>query len=248
MRRLELSFLYISVLLGVITFTACDSLFTATFMPGLENGKSISVIGTGSVVGEPDIALLYLGVNVEKTSVAEASEAAAGTMTAMLETLETNGIAETDIQTQAFNINPVYDYNQGKRVLRGYNVSNNVTVKVRELDNISKIVDDAAKASGDFMVLRSIDFAIEDNSELAKQARILAVRDAAAKAKTLAEESGVVLGKLISIVESADTYPPAPVAFSALETAASDFGAKSTPIQAGELTVIVNIKAFYEIE
>ena len=76
----------------------------------------------------------------------------------------------------------------------------------------------------------------------------LAVKDAEAKARTLAETSGVVLGKPITITENT-YYESPPIAFATAEAAFADGAAKSsTPIVAGELTVTVNITIVYEIK
>ena len=72
--------------------------------------------GSGSIAGEPDIATLKLGVSVEKETVAEAREAAAVAMTAVLDSLKANDIAEEDIQTERFSIYPQYDYTDNGRV------------------------------------------------------------------------------------------------------------------------------------
>lgn len=203
--------------------------------------------GSGLVTGEPDIATLNLGVSVEKETVAEAREEAAIAMTAVIDSLETNDIAENDIQTERFSIYPQYNYTENGRVLRGYSVNNTVRAKVRELESLSEVIDDAAEAGGDTVVVNNIQFMIEDSTALQTQARALAVKDAEAKAKTLADASGVTLGKPITITETSYTTPP-PVAYAAEAAFADDSARSATPIEAGELTVTVNITVVYEIE
>lgn len=203
--------------------------------------------GSGLVTGEPDIATLNLGVSVEKETVAEAREEAAIAMTAVIDSLKTNDIAEKDIQTERFSIYPQYNYTENGRVLRGYSVNNTVRAKVRELESLSDIIDDAAEAGGDTVVVNNIQFMIEDSTALQTQARALAVKDAEAKAKTLADASGVTLGKPITITETSYTTPP-PVAYAAEAAFADDSARSATPIEAGELTVTVNITVVYEIE
>ena len=89
---------------------------------------------------------------------------------------------------------------------------------------------------------------IEDPTPLQSQARALAVKDAEAKAQTLAEASGVTLGKPITITETSHAAGP-PIAYAeAAEFAADDGGRSATPIQAGELTVTINVTLVYEIE
>ncbi len=245
MKRLEFLFLGVITLLA-ITLTGCEPQIIGTLLQSQESGK-IHVTGSGSVVGEPDIATLNLGVSVEKKTVAEAREAAAVAMTAVIDALKASGIAENDIQTERFSIYPQYDYTENGRVLRGYSVNNTVSAKVRELETLSGVIDDAAEAGGDIVVVNSIQFMIEDTTPLQTQARGLAVKDAEAKAQTLADASGVTLGKPITITETSHAAGP-PIAFAKEAAFAEDSARSSTPIEAGELTVTVNITIVYEIE
>ena len=230
-----------------MTLTGCEQQIMSPLFPSPES-RSIHVTGSGSVTGEPDIATLYLGVSVEKESVEAARETAASAMTAVIDSLKANGLAENDIQTENFSIYPQYDYTEEGRVLRGYRVNNTVSATVRDLESLSDIIDDATGAGGDIVVVNSIQFMIDDPTPLQAQARVLAVKNAEAKAQTLAEASGVTLGKPITITETTHTVGP-PIAYA--ETAefdADDGGRSSTPIQSGELTVTINITIAYEIE
>lgn len=244
MRRLKFLSLGVSVLF-VMALAGCEPQIIGPLLQSQESGK-IHVVGSGSVVAEPDIATLNLGVSVEKKTVAEAREAAAAAMTAVIAALKANGIAENDIRTERFSIYPQYDYTDNGRVLRGYRVNNTVSTKVRELENLSGVIDGAAEAGGDIIVVNSIQFMIEDPTPLQAQARGLAVKDAEAKAQTLADASGVKLGKPVAITETTSGGPP-PIAFAKAEEFAADTAHSSTPIEAGELTVIVNVTVVYEI-
>lgn len=244
MRKLKLLCLGLSALL-VITLIGCDPQIVTPLLSSPDS-RTVHVTGSGSVVGEPDIATLNLGVSVEKASVEEAREAAASAMTAVIESLEVNNVAEKDIQTENFSIHPQYDYTDNGRVLRGYRVNNTVSAKVRELESLSDIIDDAAAAGGDIVIVNAIQFMIEDATALQTQARALAVKNAEAKAQTLAEASGVTLGKPVTITETQSGGGPR-IAFA--ESAAFDNSARSsTPVQAGELAVTVNVTIVYEIK
>ena len=245
MKRLKFLCLGLSTLIA-ITLTGCEPHIIGPLLQSQESGK-IHVTGSGSVAGEPDIATLNLGVSVEKETVAEAREAAAAAMTGVIAALKANDVAEKDIQTERFSIYPQYDYTDNGRVLRGYSVNNTVSAKVRELENLSEVIDDAAEAGGDIVVVNSIQFMIEDATALQAQARSLAVKNAEAKAQTLAEASGVTLGKPITIAETT-SGGSRPIAFAESAEFAADSARSSTPIEAGELTVIVNITVVYEIE
>lgn len=239
--------MYVIFIAFVLSLTACDrNLVSQVFTPPL-SGRTIHVNGSGSVSGEPDIATLNLGVSVERDSVAEAREEAASSMTALIQSLMDNGIAEKDIITQNFSIHPRYDYSEGERKLRGYRVNNTVQTKVRELDALSDVIDDAAEAGGDNIVLNSIQFMIEDTTPLQEQARAMAVKNAEAKALTIAEASGVTLGKPVTISENS-YYESPPIPYAVAETAFADDSARtSTPIVSGELTVTISVTVVYEI-
>lgn len=244
MKTLKFFCLGLSALIA-LTLTGCEA---ESVIPLLQSSKdrSIHVAGSGSVTGEPNIATLNLGVSVEKETVAEAREAAAAEMTAVLDSLKANDIAEDDIQTENFSIRPQYDYTDNGRVLRGYRVNNTISAKVRELQRLSDIIDDAAGAGGDIVVVNSIQFMIEDPTDLQMQARALAAKDAEAKAQTLADAHGVKLGKPVTITE-VTSGGISPTVFYA-ESVAADSLRVSTPIEAGQLTVTVHITVIYEFE
>ncbi len=245
MKKLNLVLMTISIAL-IVTLTACDSQDTSPLSPPLIE-RTIHVNGSGSVTGDPDIGTLNIGVNVQKDTVSEARKVAAKAMTDLIETLKTNNIDEEDIKTQNFNIYPQYDWTEKGRILIGYNVNNTVSATVRELDTLSDVVDDAAEAGGDYVILNSISFSIDDPKPLQSQARNLAVKDAEGKAQTLAEASGVTLGKPITISENTFYVNP-PVPYDLVETASDDGASEtSTPIIPGELTITVNVSLIYEI-
>ena len=240
--------LSVILILLVSTLTACDRNLVSQVLTPTLSGRTIHVNGSGSVSGEPDIATLNLGVSVERDSVADAREEAASSMTALIQSLMNNGIAEQDIITQNFSIYPRYDYSEGERKLRGYSVNNTVQTKVRELDTLSDVIDDAAEAGGDNIVLNSIQFMIEDTTPLQEQARAMAVKNAESKARTIAEASGVTLGKPVTISENS-YYESPPIPYAVAETAFADDSARtSTPIVSGELTVTISVTVVYEIE
>lgn len=238
--------LALSVLL-IATLTACDSHVASQLLSSSPSGRTIHVSGSGSVTGEPDIANLNIGVSVVRPNVADAREEAATAMTALIDSLKANNIDEKDINTQNFSIYPQYDYTEEGRKLRGYSVNNTVRVKVRDLTTLSDVIDDAAEAGEDSIIVNSIQFMIEDTTPLQSQARTLAVKNAEAKAQTLADASGVVLGKPVTITESTYFESP-PIPYAAEAAIAEDSARTSTPISPGELTVTVNVNVIYEIE
>ena len=209
--------------------------------------KTVRVTGTGIATAVPDVVVLSIGVSVERDTVKQARTEAAEAMAAMIETLKGNGLLDEDIQTQHFSIQQRFDYSKGRREFRGYSVTNTVSAKIRDLETVGTVIDDAAEAGGDLVEINSIQFTIDDPTKLKMQARVAAMEDAQAKAQTLATEGGVTLGKPISISESGDYYPPGPINldFAFAEDAAA---AVETPIQSGQLQITVRVNVTYEIK
>ena len=206
--------------------------------------QGISVSGTGDASGAPDLALLDLGVSAEGKTVKEARDTAATAMNDVSGAIKGDGVADKDVQTRQFSIEPEYQYPDGKQELIGFRVTNIVEVKVRDLDRVGQVIDDVAKAGGDVVQVQSLSFTIEKPEDLRAQAREEAMADAQARAEGLAELAGVKLGKPISVTESAGVPPTA-----FREAAPTSQGAGgATPIQAGELEVSVTVDVLFAIE
>ena len=208
--------------------------------------KTVQVSGTGIVAGAPDVVVLSIGVSVERDTVKQARTEAAEAMAGMIESLKGNGLLDPDIQTQHFSIYQQYDYSKGRREFRGYSVTNTVSAKIRDLNTVGNVIDDAAEAGGDLVEINSIQFTIDDTTKLKMQARVAAMQAAQAKAQTLATEGGVKLGKPISISESGDFYVPQPFNLDFARGEAASVA--DTPIQSGQLQITVTVNVTYEIE
>lgn len=232
---------------ATLSFVACGDTTTAQQPNGNNNNQQgIKVDGQGMASAQPDIAGLRLGVSVLADSVAEARTQAAESMDAIIQSLRDNGVDEDDIQTQQLQIAPEYDFRDGERLLRGFRVTNIVSAKVRDIDATSQVVDDAVAAGGNDVRIDSIAFTIDDPSQLETEARREAVEDARSRAETLADAAGVSVGDPIAITESISPAPR-PVF---LERIAADAAqeAPETPIQPGELDVVVNVSVTWSIE
>ena len=100
---------------------------------------TIAIYGEGKVTGIPDVATINVGLITEKTDVQSAQKENTTKMNQMIVDLKKLGVASTDIQTSDYNIYPQYDYTNGKQVLQGYQVTQSVTVKIRDLTKIGDI-------------------------------------------------------------------------------------------------------------
>jgi uncharacterized protein len=202
----------------------------------------ISVAGMGRATAAPDMATINLGVEATRDTVQAARNDAAAAMNEVIEVLRQQGIADEDIQTSHFGINTRYDRNG--QTITGFQVSNQLTVKVRDLDNVGPVIDEVVAAGGDLVRFQGISFSIADTKLLEQQARAAAVADLQAKAEELAELTDVPLGQLVSITEVGGAQP---LDVPAMERAFAMDSAMPTPIMAGEMDVTITLQALYAI-
>lgn len=206
----------------------------------------IAVTGEGKVAVTPDLATLQLGVTAQASTVAAAQTQATTAMNQVMAALAANGIATKDIQTSYYNIQEVTRWNPATQLSEnaGYQVTNNVTVKIRELAKTGTIIDAVVAAGGDLTRINSIGFSVEDPTNYYDTARAEAVTQAMNKAKDMADLAGVKLGNLIYITESGSYVPPTIY----YNTKAAMDSAVSTPVSAGEIEITLNVQAVYAIK
>lgn len=206
----------------------------------------VTVVGDGSASGEPDVAVISLGVEALAESVADAREVAARAIAAVVGELREAGVAGDDIRTSSFSINPRYDYRSDRQELLGYRVANTISVTARDLNGVGALIDRAAAAGGDATRIDGVAFRVEDASALERQARINAIEDAKAKAALYAEQLGVALGEVTNVQES--DFGVYPVAESRIQFAAADAASAPTQLFPGEYEVSARVQATFAIE
>ena len=237
------------------------------------NGPSgIWVTGNGKASGAPDIAVVSMGVESVEETAAAARANAARAMQSVMNALTRGGIADADIQTRHFNINPRYqsveiercddngEGSEGEQAgttektcytiwesrLTGYSVSNQATVKIRNQDDVGAIIDQVTEAAGNLVRINGISFNIEDPQPLRDEARADAVADMKRKATMLAELSGVKLGRLVYLNEGGAYNPPQPL-YGRVEAAFAMADSFETSISPGEMDISVTVQGVFLI-
>ncbi len=211
------------------------------------SNQGLWVTGEGKVEATPDVANVQLGIEAQAATVADAQAQANTAMTAVMDALKSNGVADADIQTRYFNIQKVtrWDNDKQQQITIGYDVSNVVIAKVRNVETTGAVIDAVAQAGGDLTRVDSVSFDVEDPIRFYDQAREKAMADAADKAKSLADLAGVKLGKAIYINESNNSVvPPVPI-YSKSE--ASGVAFDTTQISAGQMEITINVQVVYDI-
>jgi uncharacterized protein YggE len=228
---------------------------------------TINVDGTGYVVAVPDVATFSFSVTDTEKTVADAQAKATTKINAALASLRQQGIADKDISTQSYTINPHYEYQNavcpamapnaassvsycpsGKSVLTGYDVSETIQVKVRDLAKAGAIFSSIGTLG--VQNVNGLDFAVDDPTSVQAQARDKAIADAKAKADVLAKQLGVKIDRVISFSENSGGYPR-PMMYGAMDKAVMAQGstaAVAPEIPTGEQKVTSNVTVTYEIK
>jgi uncharacterized protein YggE len=228
------------------TGTAVSLASSTTGLTSISSRPRIDAQGVGTISVKPDLVKLTLGVETRAKKVKPAQSEAAKAMSSIINILEKAGLAEKDIQTRYFDITDEYEYQSSKRVFIGYRVSNSVTAKIRDLDNVGGIIDAVVGAGGDATRVNNITFTVEELGPYQSQARELAVADAIAKAEQFATLAGVKRGNLVFITENGgSTHVSQSIGARVYSYAEESI---ATPISVGGLEVEVTVQAIFDIE
>lgn len=174
----------------------------------------ITIQGSGKISARPDLARFSTGVVTESKSANAAMEANIAAMKAALAALHEAGIGEEDIITSGINVAPRYTYpnkvNKLKTAtLTGYTVSNRISVTIRDVSTLGRVLDTVLKAG--VTQIDNLRFDVSNKSELLDKARASAFKDAERKAKAYADAAGLSLDRILTIQEGAASSGPRPV-------------------------------------
>ena len=218
--------------------------------------EGVLAVLSESGVPERDIRTTFFNINPRYTNreVRKCVEQGAGPSSGRISVTPTPAIASPDAATRSEPeiITPLIQepitncFTEFERVLLGFQVTNQVSAKIRDLDSVGDVIDRVTEAGGDLTRFQSVSFTIEDTEALEVEARAAAVGDLLAKAQQIADLTGVKLGQLQVISESGGFFPQAAVR---LESVGFDAApAAATQIMGGELNVSVNLQAVFAIE
>lgn len=205
---------------------------------------TIGVSGTGRVNVTPDTAIASIGVEITAPTLAEATKQGNEKMTAVLNAIKAQGVDAKDIQTTSYNVFPITNNpKEGESpTVTAYRVSNIVTVKIRKIADVGKVLDAALEAGANS--INSVFFTVNDPTKAQDDARTLAVKDAMAKAQTLATAAGVKVGKLVAISElSGGVIPLFRDGFQSAPAQAGGAG----PVETGSTEISVTVEMHFEI-
>mgnify|MGYP000571980491 CR=1 FL=1 len=229
-----------------------------------ENQNTITVTGEATVSAVPDVATFSFSVSEVADTPEDAQKIISKKVSTILDGLDDAGIAQKDIETNSYRINPKYEWvktertqqvapdgtiyypgNSNQQVLIGYDVSQNVSVTVRDLEVAPEVL--TLLASTSVNNLHGPNFEIDNPEELKEEAREEAIDSARSKAKRLSRDLGVRLGDVVSFSENDGGYYPQPYYARA---ASLDFAEESfaPELPAGESEINSSVSITYIIK
>lgn len=200
-------------------------------------GTLLDVVAEGEANRVPDIATIRAGVVTQAPTAAAALAANAQQMTRVLAALKAAGVAERDVQTATISLNPQYRYAENQPpVITGYQASNSVSVKFRDIAKSGNILDALVKQGAN--QIDGPNLSIDRLEAAQDEARTDAVKRARARAELYATALGMRVERLVSLSEALDGGGPGPVPQMMARLEAKD----STQVVPGEQRVGVTIR------
>lgn len=230
--------------LAVAGVSACDAKSTSgpSLIPTADpSTRQVTVVGSGDVQGRPDTLNTNVSIEATAPDVTAAMNQTSDRMQAVISALTNSGIDRNDISTTNVTLQPQYGSGDNPAII-AYQASNSISVKIRNLNNASQTLGLIGTTGGDATRINSVSYAIDDDSQLVKDARTRAFDDAKDRAEQYAQLAGLTLGKVISISESAGATPPTPA-----PTPMPRAAMEAVPLEPGQQTVTFSVTVIWEL-
>jgi uncharacterized protein len=230
--------------LAVTGLAACDAKSSgpSSMIPTADpDTRQVTVVGNGKVQGTPDTLTANVSIEAVAPDVTAAMNQTSERMQAVINALTNAGIDRNDIATTNVTLQPQYSGGDTPTIA-AYQASNSITVKIRNLNNASQTLGLIGTTGGDATRINSVSYAIDDDSQLVKDARTRAFDDAKDRAEQYAQLAGLTLGKVISISESAGATPPTPT-----PTPMPRAAMEAVPLEPGQQNVGFAVTVIWEL-
>lgn len=202
------------------------------------NQQRLKVTGAATLQATPDQAIITLGVQTENIDPKLAQQENSQTISEIVSTLRTLGIAEENIKTSDYRIDPQYKYVDGKEIFQNYKLQHMLQIKTNDIEKVGAIVDSAVKQGANS--ISNVRFTLSNSDAYYNQALSLALSKAYQKARTLTGAINTRLNPIpIHIEELPVTTPPIVYQTSSFSKAST------TPLMPGELLITATVRVTY---
>jgi len=207
--------------------------------------RTITVSGEGKTEVIPDIAYYSFSVVTRGQNLTKVQQENTAKMNKAIEFVKTQGVKSADIKTTAYNPGLVYAYDEksGKQTVDGYELTQTVRIKIRDLGSVGVILNGLVESGVN--QAGSLSYSIEDPEAQRGVARQEAFNNAFMKASQMAGQNGVKIARVINFSEYSNS--PSPM-YSAKASFVSAGAGRDVPnMEAGSEEVIINVSVTYEI-
>ena len=192
---------------------------------------SIVTRGEAIVTARPDRAFVTIAAESRSKNSADAQKQNAAAMTAVLQKIEQAGVPKDAIRTIGYQLQPEFDYANGRQTFRTYLARNTVEVRLDDIDRVGLVID--AAAAGGATTITGVRFDVKNRAALERDALRQAVADARARAEAAAAGAGANIDRIVRIEEEAHFEPPRPM----MRMAAAAGDAASTPVEPSTIEI-----------
>ncbi len=229
----------------VILILALALLVAMPTLAMADDDRTITVTGKATLTVSADTAVIALSVETVKTTVSEATQENAATMEKVLQALRDLGLQDKDIITENYYVMTMYDYEGATPSIRGYSVTNSLSVTVRDLKMVGQVIDTAFAAGVNSC--GGVSFRASNANEYNDEVLKAAIAEGRRKAALVAEASGVSLGKVLSVTEAFGTYTGAAYTQNTRSAKADEAVMAATAIMADGLDLSATVTIVFEI-
>lgn len=209
--------------------------------------NQITVSGTAKVTAIPDLAIINLGIINDGSTVAVAQKSVVEKMNKIINSLKSEfKIDSKNIKTENYNVQPKYDWSDGKQRIIGYTVSQTIQVKIRDFDKIGDILAKATQLGVNNV--SGPNFTIDDLEKIKAEVREEAIKQAKEKANSLAKQIGIKLGKIVNFSEGGDNLPNVVYGMRTIAKESLKIDSSIPEIEAGSQEIQLTVNLTYEIK
>ncbi len=208
--------------------------------------REITVQGHAEQDASSNIARISLGVTTGTQPDADtATKALSEKFDAVVKAVQEVGVKNEDVKATNVSVQPVYDFNNGRQTVRGFEASESIEVTVRKIDDVGTIVTRATAVGAN--QVGGLQFTVDNPEQLQQELQVAAIKDARVKAEQLADALGVRLGKVKNFSASGAT-PPGPIMPLYAQSDQALEKAPDLPIPSGSETLTSDVTITYELK
>jgi hypothetical protein len=209
--------------------------------------NSVYVGADGKFEAAPDTALVQFNISAQADTAKAAYDAASKQAEQTRQALKANGIDPKAAEIGYFSVQPMYDWKNPKHKIMGYQVTANVSLKLKDFSKIGPITQQLADV--DVSQGQNVSYTLENVDEAKNKAVEDAYKRARSSAETVAKASGRSLGELsyasVDTFENIRVMPMARTAMLSMNAAPAPPQQEFTPQQ---VTVTAHVNAVFALK